>query len=117
MNKDQFLTLYLLDENDRRLNSVTFSFNPESANSFLPLEFISSADIPVDKVTVETSDAKKEMLHVFLKNMDCSTRDIPKVIIRDFAFVGSESAILGSDFLSLFTYRISDNKLYLIGLR
>ena len=113
------IKIIFLDNDDRCLRSVQFTVDPEMSQSFIPLDFISSANIPVGDFTLLRPNGTTEKLNVFTKNMLCPSRDVPNVIVRDFAFVGSDELgpVLGADFLSLFKYTITDNKIYLIGPR
>lgn len=113
------IKIIFLDNDDRCLRSVQFTVDPEMSQSFIALDFVTSANIPVGDFALLRPSGTIEKLNVFTKNILCPTRDVSNVIIRDFAFVASDELgpVLGADFLSLFNYRIVDDKVYLIGTR
>lgn len=110
------IKITFLDNEDRCLRSVQFTVDPEMSQSFIPLDLITSANIPVGNFTLLRANGTTEKLNIFTKNILCSTRDKSNVIIRDFAFIGSDELgpVLGADFLALFTYRIQNDEIYLI---
>lgn len=113
------IKIIFLDNDDRCLRSVQFTVDPEMSQSFIPLDFVTSANIPVGDFSLIKPNGTTEKLNVFTKNIFCTSRDVPNVIIRDFAFVASDELgpVLGADFLSLFTYRIQNDKIYVISPR
>lgn len=113
------LNVLFLDKNDQKIVNVTFTVNSEMSQSFIPLDLIRSAQILVGDFTIINPDSTTKTLNAFTQNILCTTRDIPNVILRDFVFAASDEygAILCADFLSLFKYRIADDKIYLIGPR
>lgn len=113
------IKITFLDNDDRYLRSVQFTVDPEIPQSFIPLDLVTSANIPVGDFTLLRANGTIEKLNVFTKNILCSTRDVSNVIIRDFAFVGSDEMgpVLGADFLALFTYRIQNDEIYVISPR